>query len=197
MNTEFYLENHLLEQVAPNEAQLDEQMPWIQQACKTSAAIEQLCFRPAYSEREFTEQLQLCPERGVIGDRWSKYTWIYLPDGSPDPRLQVCLMPLRVWQLVCKPLQAHGVLHPGDNLLADLDCSEENLPVGQQLQLGSAVIEVSDEFNNACSKWRKRYGSASVQWINRDHNRPLRLRGVLCRIVQPGFVKLSDRIEKL
>lgn len=197
MPKEHLLDNDQLSQLSLTEEQLDEKMPWVQQASKTAAPIEQLCLRPAYSERKFTEQLELCAERGVVGDRWCKYTWIYLPDGSPDPRLQVCLMPLRVWQLVCKPAQEQGVLHPGDNFLADLDCSEENLPVGQHLQVGSAVIEVSDEFNNACSKWRSRYGSTSVQWINRPHNRPLRLRGVLCNIVKSGIVRSSDRIEKL
>lgn len=197
MNNEILLDQHALNQLMLSEQQLDDQLPWVRQAAKNHAAIERLCLRPAYSERQFTAQLELCPERGVVGDRWSKYTWIYLPDGSPHPNLQLCLMPLRVWQLVCKPAQDKGVLHPGDNLIADLDCSEQNLPVGQQLQLGSAVIEVSDVFNNACSKWRARYGSASVQWINRPPNIPLRLRGVLCRIVKAGTVSLNDRVEKL
>lgn len=197
MDNETLLDPDQLDAAILDEAALEARLPWVAEAPQDRAPIAQLCHRPAYSERAFVERLELCPERGVLGDRWSRYTWIYLPDGSPDPRLQVCLLPLRVWQLVCEPLQARGVLHPGDNLVADLDCSEHNLPLGQRLRLGTAVVEVSDVFNNACRKWRARYGSPSLQWINRPANTPLRLRGVLCRILEAGSVGLDDRVEKL
>lgn len=197
MQNEQQLSKYQLSELMLSEQELDSKMAWIQQAPKDSASIKQLCLRPKSGERLFTERLELCPERGVVGDRWLHHTWIYLLDGSPDPRLQVSLLPTRIWELACKPFEDQGVLHPGDTFIADLDCSEKNLPTGQRLQVGSAVIEVSDIFNTACSKWRDRYGNKSIQWINRPHNRPLRLRGILCSIVTGGTVSLSDRIEKL
>ena len=42
--------------------------------------------------------------------------------------------------------------------MVDLDLSVANLPVGQRLRIGSAVIEISDIPHNGCGKFRERYG---------------------------------------
>ena len=42
--------------------------------------------------------------------------------------------------------------HPGDTIVADLDCSLQNLPVGTLIRAGTAVLRTSDEFNNGCVK---------------------------------------------
>lgn len=86
--------------------------------------------------------------------------------------------------------------HPGDLLVVDMDLSEKNLAAGSILKVGGVRLEVSDMFNSACVKWRQRYGDDSYRWINLPKNRTLRLRGVLCRIVQDGAIKVGDRLEK-
>ncbi|MGH1540449.1 MAG: hypothetical protein ACRBHB_08495 [Arenicella sp.] len=175
-----------------------EQRSWMQQAPTDHATIQQLCIRPKSGLRQFPDKIELCTQRGVVGDRWLHHTWMHLEDGSPDPRLQVSILPYRTWQLVCKEKQESGLaIHPGDTVIADLNCSTHNLPVGQRLQLGSAIIEVSDVFNNACNKWRNRYGSDSIKWINQKINLPLRLRGVLCKIVHSGEFTMNDTINKV
>lgn len=173
---------------------LNARREWALDAPKDNAPILTLCVRPAEGEREFTQTLRLDPEQGVVGDRWLRKTWIYLPDGQPDPRIQVCLMGSRVLELVRR--EGNGAMHPGDNIIADMDFSEANLPVGQRLRVGTAVIEVSDVFNTACSKWQQRYGADSLKWINLPENKPLRLRGILALVVEAGEVRLTDTIRK-
>jgi len=36
-----------------------------------------------------------------------------------------------------------------------------------------------------------------LRWINMAENRPFRLRGILCKIVQDGVVRVGDRLSKL
>ena len=174
--------------------QLQTRLEWVLDAPADNAPITTLCVRPAEGERSFVSSMQLDTEKGVVGDRWIRKTWMHLADGSPDPRIQVCLLGARTLELV--RTNPDTMPYPGDNIIADMDFSKANLPVGQRLQVGTAVIEVSDVFNNACSKWRQRYGDDALRWINLPENLPLRLRGILCRVVTAGTVTLNDRITK-
>lgn len=174
---------------------LNARREWILAAPKDEAPILTLCVRPAEGERRFVERMRLDPELGVVGDRWLTKTWMHLPDGRPDPRIQVCMMGSRALSLVRR--EGSGAPYPADNIIADMDFSEANLPVGQRLQVGTAVIEVSDVFNTACSKWQQRYGAESLRWINLPENTPHRLRGILARVVRAGEVGLADSIRKL
>ncbi len=176
-------------------ATLQSRLPWVLAAPRDHAPIRALCVRPAEGERRFVETIHFDPVAGVVGDRWFAKTWMHLPDGSPDPRIQVCLLGARVLELV-QP-DPDTMPYPGDNVIADMDFSVANLPVGQRLQVGSAVLEVSDVFNTACSKWRQRYGDDSLRWINLPENLPHRLRGILCRVLQPGKATCADTLVKI
>lgn len=175
--------------------ELNAELPHIREAPKDAGEIHKLCYRPGFRKREFVDELSLSVADGVKGDRWKEYGWLKLPDGSPDPRIQVCILPKRV--LDCVWQEGSEVEYPGDTMIVDMDMSEANLPTGTQLQVGSAVIEVSDVFNDACTKWSARYGKEARQWINIPDNLPLRLRGILCLVVKDGDVKISDRLQKL
>lgn len=174
-------------------AECDAALPHILAAPRDAAAIDSLCFRPAYGERRFPDRLQLTMADGIADERWLKAPWLTLPDGCPDPRIQVSILPRRVMELCWR--DRDNTVHPGDTMVADLDMSEANMPTGTRLHVGSAVLEVSDKFNTGCVKWRDRYGADSLVWINHKPNRPLRLRGVLCRIVQDGVIHASDQIR--
>ena len=174
---------------------LNARRDWVLDAPKDHAPILTLCVRPAEGERTFVSQLELDTKLGVVGDRWSRKTWLHTAEGNPDPRIQVCLLGSRVLQLIRRDPDA--MTYPGDNIIADMDFSEANLPVGQRLQVGSAVLEVSDVFNTACSKWQERHGKESIRWINLPENKPHRFRGILCQVVQGGVAKLCDTIRKL
>jgi len=174
---------------------LNAALPYICGAPKDIGPIDMLCFRPGFGEREMRNSLEFTVAQGIPGERWMKSPWMRLPDGSPDPRIQVSVLSKRVAETVIPDME--NSLHPGDPIIADMDLSEANMPVGTRLQAGTAVIEVTDAYNEACVKWKTRYGSDAKDWIVVPENRPLRLRGILCRIVQDGVVQATDSLVKL
>ena len=171
---------------------LAQALPHVLSAPKTDAPIAMLCFRPGFGLRTFPDSLTLTHAQGIPGERWMTHPWLRLPDGSPDPRIQVSILPTRVLDLVWRDRVA--TVHPGDPIVADLDMTEANLPVGTLLQVGTAVLRVSDEWNNGCVKWKARYGAAAMRWVAGPEHAALRLRGVLCSIEQDGVVGVADRI---
>lgn len=170
-------------------------LPHVMAAPLDGAVAECLCFRPGFNKRTFPDRLSLTRDRGVPGERWLSMPWLRLPDGSPDPRIQVSILPRRVMDAVW--LDRENTPHPGDTIVCDLNMSEENLPVGSLLQVGTAVVRVSDEFNDGCVKWKVRYGRAAKDWITAPGHPPLRLRGILCSVERDGQVALGDPIRKL
>ncbi|WP_050524210.1 hypothetical protein [Pseudorhodobacter wandonensis] len=181
--------------MTPSTAELMAALPHIHAAPKTDSRVEQLCFRPARNQRTFPDHLTLTRAQGVPGERWLTEPWLRLPDGSPDPNIQVSILPLRVLNLVWAETDAEP--HPGDTIIADLDTSEANLPAGTLLQAGSAVLRVSNLFNDGCVKWKARYGADAKNWITAPGHPQLRLRGILCAIEQDGILHLGDPITKL
>lgn len=176
-------------------AELMAALPRVLAAPGTDAPIQSLCFRPGINLREFPTSLRMTQAEGLPGDRWLSRPWLRLPDGRPDPRIQVSILPSRVLDLVWR--DRHRVPHPGDTLVADLDTSLANLPEGSLLRAGSAVLRVSGLFNEGCAKWTVRYGRPAKNWIVAPGHPELRLRGILCEVVQDGGVTLSDRLVKL
>lgn len=168
-------------------------LPYVLMAPKTDAVITSLCLRPGFGERTFPSRIQMTRAAGIPGERWLTLPWIKLPDGSPDPRIQISILPARVMDLVWQNRETTP--HPGDPIVADMDMSVANLPTGTLIAAGTAVLRVSDLPNNGCVKWKFRYGSAAMDWIEVDPN--LRLRGVLCSVEVDGEVGLSDRLQVL
>ncbi|MEM1362617.1 MAG: hypothetical protein AAGF94_13015 [Pseudomonadota bacterium] len=176
-------------------AALETGLSHILAAPKGAGRILRLCYRPHFSKRVYPEMLDFCPQRGVEGDRWAEHSWLRLPDGQPDPQNQVCILPLRTYELICQ--FADDMPDPGDTIIADWDMTEANLPAGGLISAGSAVLRVSALFNDACTKWRVRYGQASYDWINREDHRAFRLRGMFCSVEKPGRLHRDDALTAL
>jgi MOSC domain-containing protein YiiM len=85
----------------------------------------------------------------------------------------------------------------GDNLIVDLDLSQANLPAGQKLAIGEAVIQISDQPHTGCGKFAQRFGPDAVRFINAAERRPLRLRGVYARVLEAGTIHTGDAIHKI
>jgi hypothetical protein len=152
--------------------------------------------RPEAGVHEPCSMLELCPERGVIGDRWAREPWLRLADGAPDPRIQVSLCCLPVLQAVVGP-QADPCAC-GDSLFLDLNLTEANLPAGSRIQLGdTVVIEISDVVNDGCGKFRQRFGAAAFQTVRDPARAHLRLRGAFAQIVDGGTVQVGDAVHVL
>ena len=133
------------------------------------------------------ERAELSIEHGLHGDRWET------DDREPD--CQLTLMNARVAELVAagvRPLDA-----PGDNFLVDLDLSEDALPAGTRLRLGTAIVEVTAEPHLGCKKFRERFGDGALRWVNLKETRARRLRGLNARVIQGGQVAVGDPIEVL
>jgi hypothetical protein len=168
-------------------------LPHILAAPKTDAPIASLCFRPGFGQRSFPDTLTFTRIHGIPGERWLTQPWLKLPDGTPDPRIQVSLLPTRIADAVWQDRDTN--IHPGDPIIADLDMTPTNLPPGTLIQAGTAVLRVSDMPNDGCVKWKVRYGQPAMDWITTHSH--LNLRGVLCSIEQDGVVNLTDRLHVL
>ncbi|HEU5080817.1 MAG TPA: hypothetical protein VFT72_16510 [Opitutaceae bacterium] len=173
--------------------ELDERYAALTPSPKERGTVVQVCVRPDIDRRHFPGVLELSETRGAIGDRWERRTWIYLPDGKPDPRVQVALMNSRTLAWLQQITGAHH--HPGDTLLVDFDLAESNLSNGSRLRVGTAVLEISDVVNDACAKFAAHYGADVFRWIRHAPNRSRRLRGAFARVVRSGEVKNGDAIS--
>ena len=176
-------------------ADLDELWSTVPASSGDRGRVAQVCVRPDIDQRFFPEVLELCPRHGAIGDRWERRTWMHLPDGSPDPRVQVAIANERVLRFLQKLTGCTH--HPGDTLIVDLELSAHLVPIGARLRVGTAIIEVSDVENDACSKFAAHYGAEIVAWIRTPANRPKRLRGLFARVIEAGTVRNGDEIVAL
>ncbi|TVP69840.1 MAG: hypothetical protein EA339_14010 [Rhodobacteraceae bacterium] len=175
-------------------AELDAALPLIMAAPKDGGRVEMLCLRPDYGARRFVPEVTVSVREGIPGERWATRPWLRDAAGNPHPGIQICILSRRVLDVVWRDRDT--TVHPGDTFITDLDLSQANMPVGQRLEVGSAVLEVSDIFNDACVKWAARYGAQSRVWINDPAHRALRLRGILCRIVRGGVIRAGDPVTK-
>jgi hypothetical protein len=175
-------------------AELDARWVALAPSPRDLGRVVQVCVRPDLDQRAFPGAVELCPRRGAVGDRWERRTWVHLPDGRPDPRVQVAMMEARTLRWLqdltgC----AH---HPGDTLIVDFDLGVENLPAGTHLRVGAAVVEIADIENDACAKFAQHYGMDVLAWIRAPANRAKRLRGLFARVVAGGGVREGDAITR-
>lgn len=158
--------------------------------------LEAIVIRPEGDRREFRDRVYLSPESGVEGDRWALKFGDLVPDDGPDPRgQQVSLMNARLLRLIAGDEGRMALA--GDNLIVDLDLSEANLPAGQKLAVGEALIQVSDYPHTGCGKFSARFGPDAVRFINAKERRPLRLRGLYARVLKAGSVQVGDTVRKV
>ncbi|MEM7294094.1 MAG: MOSC domain-containing protein, partial [Pseudomonadota bacterium] len=109
--------------------------------------------------------------------------------------VQICMMNARCIALIAQSRENWAPA--GDNLFLDLDLTPENLPVGQRLKVGSAVIEITAEPHLGCGSFARRYGAEAVSFVNDDRGRSLRLRGVYARVIVNGVVSVGDEVSKV
>lgn len=80
----------------------------------------------------------------------------------------------------------------GDQLFIDLDLSGANLPVGTQIELGSAIIEVTEPPHTGCKKFTARFGLEAMKFVNSTVGRELNLRGINAKVVRAGAIRVGD-----
>jgi len=160
-----------------------------------NGTVEMIVRRPDTNQREIIEQTELDEVEGLIGDNWYTRGSGNTDDGNAHPGMQIAMMNSRVIQLVAQDKSRWSLA--GDQLFVDFDLSAENLPVGQRIAIGTAVLEVSEIPHNGCDKFTERFGSAATHFVNSKEGRQLRRRGVNMRVVQSGTIRTGDTITKV
>lgn len=182
-----------MEHVALTE--LENRLDWVLAAPGDHGRVESLVVRPAVNQREALNQVMFSPQRGVEGDNWLSSCWKKLPGGESDPEVQVAIMNARMIEL----LTNDKALWPlaGDQLFVDFNLSVKNLTVGDQLQVGAALLEVTAEPHRGCGKFKKRFGPDALTFVNSAQGDAHRLRGVYAKIVAAGEVCVGDVVRKI
>jgi len=188
-NLELILRKHL--SMPELEAGLDE----IRRAPKDEGVLELIVRRPAVNDREILETAELHLDEGLVGDSWQRRRSKTTPDGSPNPLMQLNIMNSRVTALVAQDKDRWQLA--GDQLYLDLDLSEENVPAGTRLSLGTAIIEVTPPPHLGCQKFVARFGMDAMKFVNSPVGRELHLRGVNARVIQGGTIRVGDVARKI
>jgi hypothetical protein len=176
-------------------AELEAGLDTIRQSPKDEGVIALIVRRPQVDAREVLEEGELDPVEGLVGDTWKVRASNRTPDGAPHPDMQLNVMNARVIALVAGEKGRWPLA--GDQLFIDMDVSQENLPPGTRLALGSAVIEVTDQPHTGCKKFAARFGLDALKLVNSPVGRQLQLRGVNAKVAQPGVIRVGDLVKKL
>ncbi|HET6816260.1 MAG TPA: MOSC domain-containing protein [Mycobacteriales bacterium] len=150
--------------------------------------------RPQPAERELPAEARLDLALGLVGDNWSTRGSRSTPDGSADPDKQITVMNARIAELVAG---RDAMALCGDQLYVDMEIGVDNLPVGARLQIGEAVLEVTEPPHTGCKKFVARFGEEAMRFVNSGEGRAHRLRGMNTRVVVAGTVRVGDRCRKL
>lgn len=175
--------------------ELDAGLQEISRSPKDSGVVEMIVRRPAVGQREELAQGELDIAEGLVGDSWGRRGSSQTPDGSAHPGMQLTMMNARVAALVATSRARWSLA--GDQIYVDLDIGKDNLPPGTQLQLGTAVVEVSGVPHTGCKKFVERFGLAAMKFVNSRQGKELCLRGINTKVVKSGVVGKGDTVKKV
>jgi MOSC domain-containing protein YiiM len=169
------------------ESELEAGLDDIRLSPATNGKLEGIVIRPAANERVVLKECAVSPEGGIHGDRWAKT--------SKGDDIQVTLMNARAAQLIAQSPERWPLA--GDQLYVDLDLSEDNLPPGTQLMIGSALFEITAKDHTGCTKFSSRFGSDAYKFVNSKEGAWLNLRGIYAKVLVAGTIHVGDPIRKV
>ena len=175
--------------------ELEAGMDHIRQSPKENGVLKLIVRRPAVDEREVISVGELNTMDGLAGDTWKSRGSSHTADGSSNINSQITLMNARTIALLAQD-EEHWPL-AGDQLYVDMDLSDDNIPPGTQLAIGSAIIEVSAQPHSGCKKFSSRFGVEAMKFVNSPEGKRLHLRGINTRVIQSGTIQAGDVIKKI
>src|SRR5258708_30310929 len=165
------------------------------QSPKDKGKLEMIVSRPAIDERLIMERAELHLDDGLEGDNWRARGSKSTPDGSAMPDAQITITNNPVIHLLAQDRSRWSLA--GDQLYVDLDLSIDNLPPGQRIAIGTAVLEISALPHNGCEKFTERFGHDAIRFVNSPEGRHMRRRDLDARVIQPGTICVGDMVSKI
>jgi len=175
--------------------ELEAGMDLIRQSPKDYGVLKLIVRRPGVDEREVLHEGELSLEEGLVGDTWKERFSRRTPDGSANLDAQITVMNARAVELLAQSEERWSLA--GDQLFVDIDLSDDNLPPGTRLALGSAVIEVTAVPHTGCAKFAERYGTDATKFVNSPEGKRLHLRGINTKVVRSGTIHVGDVVRKI
>lgn len=175
--------------------ELEAGMDYIRHSPKDHGVLKMIVRRPMDDEREVLEAGELTISGGLLGDNWKTRGSKQTPDGSANISAQITVMNARTIELVAQEPKRWSLA--GDQLYIDIDLSDDNLPSGTRLAIGSAIIEVSAVPHTGCKKFSARFGLEAMKFVNSPEGKQLHLRGINTKIVQAGVIHVGDIVNKI
>jgi hypothetical protein len=174
-------------------AEMEAGLEVIRQSPKENGVLRMIVRRPQTDEREELVEGELSLEEGLVGDSW-KERYNRERFSSADINAQITIMNARAIALLAQSEERWSLA--GDQFFVDFDLSDENIPAGTQLAIGTAVVEVTAEPHTGCKKFAARFGTDATKFVNSPEGKRLHLRGINCRVVRAGTVRVGDIVKK-
>jgi len=178
-----------------NAEELEAGLQDILRSPKDTGIVNMIVRRPDIDQREVLDEGELDTAEGLVGDNWLPKGSDSTADGTAHPEMQLTIMNSRVIALVATSFDRW--LLAGDQFYVDFDLTKENLPAGTQLELGTAILEVSKVPHLGCKKFASRFGVEATIFVNSRRGKQLNLRGINAKVITPGVVRKGDSIKKL
>ena len=175
--------------------ELEADLETIRQSPEDNGILKLIVWRPRENEREVLEEGELNSIEGLVDDNWKIRASSHTANGSAHPDMQLNIINSRVAALVAREKSRWQLA--GDQLYIDLDLSDENLPPGTQLAIGSAIIEVTAQLHTGCRKFVERFGLDTMRFVNSPIGKKLHLRGINAKVVQTGRIQVNDLAKKI
>src|SRR5512142_1259379 len=134
-----------------SQAELEAGLEYIRESPKDQGILKMIVRRPSVDDREVVNEAELSLTEGLLGDNWKSRGSRHTPDGSAMIEAQITLTNARVIALLAQDESRWSLA--GDQFYVDLDLSEDNIPPGTRLAIGSAIIEVSGKPHTGCNKF--------------------------------------------
>ena len=157
--------------------------------------VEMLVCRPGRNERRVLKEAVLSADTGLSGDNWLAKGSRHTSDGKADLNMQLTLMNARVIELIAGSKSTWPLA--GDQLFVNFDLSENNVPAGTRLRVGTAIVEVTAVPHLGCLKFSKRFGKGAMEFVNSALGKSQNLRGINAKVVVSGVVRVGDHVIKL
>ena len=160
-----------------------------------SGLLKMIVRRPNIDEREVLREAELNTTEGLAGDTWNVRVNVHSPDGRPNINKQITMMNARTIALLAQGEERWPLA--GDQLYVDMDLSDDNLPAGTRLAIGSAILEVSPDPHSGCQKFSSRFGVEAMKFVNSPEGKRLHLRGINTKVIQAGILRVGDTVRKI